>query len=610
MHNGRWASSLILVSTLLVANRMLAHRAPQAVTFTAQTPPTTIYSSTSLVLVDVVVTNKGTPQQGLTESQFHVFEDGKPQVIASFDEHKMADAKGTSTPTPRSPDTYTNRPDYPESSTATVLLLDALNTPLASQMQAKAQMLDYLKRLPPGMPIAIFTLASRLRLVQGFTPDPGVLSAAFHDLRANPQPSPVLDTTTSQTLSSATSDLSTFGASQQVTSAMQQFEADNTAMQIDLRVKLTLQAMQQLARYCSGIRSRKNLIWFSGSFPLQLDADISLDAPLDASRNYSEEVRETSHLLSAARVAVYPVDARGLLTLPMVDANYSASSSPSAAGSGGVPTSARHGTLASGTPGFAADNLRFMKQTHAEHASMVQVAMDTGGWAFLDTNGLQKSIERVMQHGSNYYTITYRTSVRQMDDKWHKIEVRVDGGKYQLAYRTGYYADDPSKRFAFRSTEPSLSAAVAHEAPASTEIFFTVHVARPPVESAPPAGIGGDSDNPSRRERALIRKPYALDFNLDARDLDLTTLPDGSKAARVEFIAAAYGRDGKLLNRVDQGFAFHMTPDQYPHALQSGIPRRIQLDLPPGQFFLRVAIHDLNSNRIGSVEFPFQVINP
>jgi VWFA-related protein len=567
-----------------------------------QAPPTTLQSNASLVLVDVVVTEKGKPVQGLNKSQFKVMEDGKAQTITSFEEHRPAPAQDVPRRLP--PDTYTDRPDYPDSAAVNVLLLDALNTPFADQMQARQQMLDYLKTLPAGTPIAIFTLASSLRMVQGISADRSVLSAAIQGAAANPRPSPVLDPTTDQALNSTVTDPANIGTSQQALGAMQQFEADNTAMQTDRRVRLTLEAMQQLARYCSGIPTRKNLIWFSGSFPLSLDSDPSLDSPLDATRNYAEEVRETSHLLSAARVAVYPVDARGLLILPMVDANYSESSNPNAAGSGGGPIGGgRRGTLASGMPSFAKDNLRSMKQTQAEHASMLQVAMDTGGWAFLDTNGLQQAVERIMQNGSNYYTLAYATSAKQMDGKFRKIEVRVDGAKYQLAYRSGYYADDPAKRFAFRSSEPSLVAAMVHQAPTASEVLFT-------VRALPSNAQLNDPPGQTRTALTLPRKRYTLGFNLDAQDLDMNTLPDGSSSAQVEFIAIVYGRDGKQLNRSDTAFAFHLRADQYAAAMQHGIPWQVELDLPAGHVFLRVAVHDLLSNRMGSTEFPLHVVAP
>jgi hypothetical protein len=244
-----------------------------------------------------------------------------------------------------------------------------------------------------------------------------------------------------------------------------------------------------------------------------------------------------------------------------------------------------------------------MKQTQAEHASMVQVAMDTGGWAFLDTNGLQQAVVRIMQHGSNYYTLAYATSAKQMDGKFRKIEVRVDGAKYQLAYRSGYYADDPAKRFAFRSSEPSLVAAMVHQAPTASEVSFT-------VRALPSNAPGNDSPGPARPVLTLPRKRYTLGFNVDPHGLDMNTLPDGSSRAQVEFIAIVYGRDGKQLNRSDTAFSFHLRAEQYAAAMQHGIPRQVELDLPEGHIFLRVAVHDLLSNRMGSTEFPLNVVAP
>jgi hypothetical protein len=47
----------------------------------AQAPPIILQSNASLVLVDVVVTSKGKPVQGLKQSQFKVMEDGRAQSI-------------------------------------------------------------------------------------------------------------------------------------------------------------------------------------------------------------------------------------------------------------------------------------------------------------------------------------------------------------------------------------------------------------------------------------------------------------------------------------------------------------------------------------------------
>ena len=49
-----------------------------------------------------------------------------------------------------------------------MLMLDALNTQLGDQISVRKQMVDYLKNIQPGPQLAIFTLTSKLRLVEGF----------------------------------------------------------------------------------------------------------------------------------------------------------------------------------------------------------------------------------------------------------------------------------------------------------------------------------------------------------------------------------------------------------------------------------------------------------
>jgi hypothetical protein len=57
-------------------------------------------------------------------------------------------------------------------------------------------------------------------------------------------------------------------------------------------------------------------VWFSGSFPLQFSTKVSdpiEGMKLNADGNFDKQVRATAALLAAARGAVYPVDARGVL---------------------------------------------------------------------------------------------------------------------------------------------------------------------------------------------------------------------------------------------------------------------------------------------------------
>jgi VWFA-related protein len=114
-----------------------------------------------------------------------VLEDGKPQTVTIFEEHKATDvqeaAKGPVLP----PHVYSNLPTCRIASAANVLLLDALNTPLNDQNYARQQMLNYLHTIPAGTQIAVFTLASRLRMVSGFTTDAEAIEQALN-LRHTP----------------------------------------------------------------------------------------------------------------------------------------------------------------------------------------------------------------------------------------------------------------------------------------------------------------------------------------------------------------------------------------------------------------------------------------
>ena len=81
------------------------------------------------------------------------------------------------------PNIFTNIPRVKPVDSVTVLLLDSLNTPLADQSFVRGQLMKYLKTVQPGRRVAIFTLGTRLRFVEGFSDDPAVLAAALN----NPQ---------------------------------------------------------------------------------------------------------------------------------------------------------------------------------------------------------------------------------------------------------------------------------------------------------------------------------------------------------------------------------------------------------------------------------------
>ncbi len=363
-----------------------------------------LHAKVQVVVVDVVVTDsKGEPATGLQKGDFEVLEEGNAQTIASFEKQVGAPLTEMKLP-PMPPNVYTNFPVTKTADSVNVLLLDALNTPVRDQTYVHQQMLKYLGTIPPGTRVAVFTLASRLRMIQGVTSDTKELLAVLKDKQlADPHPSGLLqsgaekesnqehvDFLTTENLATKAPDNLAMAAVDPVNS-MKQFLSDTAAFQTELRVGMTLDALQQLARVLVEVPGRKNVAWFSGAFPTGILPDSDLPDQTSASLDFQGKIRKTTDLLAASQVAIYPIAAEGLAG----DSAYEADAG--AIGQQRGDTTTR-------------DRIKQMRRSGNDrdfnHVTMEQVAKDTGGQAFYDTNGLNNALTHVIKNGSRFYTLT------------------------------------------------------------------------------------------------------------------------------------------------------------------------------------------------------------
>ena len=219
---------------------------------------------------------------------------------------------------------YTNQPAAPPGDSVNVLLLDSLNTDREDQAYVHQQILNYLKTMDPSTRIAIFTLSSKLRMVQGFSTDSSALQAALNDPKSG---APTTTTTMSRSLQDKLADqneVATLSAEQMSgigLEALQASQANYASYQADQRVSMTLEAMNYIARYLAGVPVAKNLIWFSGSFPISVSPTGKDKQQTDAMRQYGPAIRKTADLLTLSKVAVYPVGAEGIVTDHSIEAS-------------------------------------------------------------------------------------------------------------------------------------------------------------------------------------------------------------------------------------------------------------------------------------------------
>ena len=565
------ASRFDLRLPLFFVSLLLAHAAPgQTAAAPPAQQPATLKASSRIVVIDVGVTDaQGNPVKGLKAADFALKENGAAQSISHFEAHTaLTPAEATKLPEmPKlDPNVFTNYTPTPANGALNVLLLDALNTPMKDQSYVRAEMLKYLKSARPGMRIAIFGLNQKLVLLQGFTSDPEILRAAIASGKNGPQGSPLMDNAvngdgvgSNDPLQSVYNSMGNGPDMADVVASLQQFEAQTQSYQLQLRTQFTLDAMNSLARYLSGLPGRKNLIWFSGSFPVNIMPDGDLTNPFAVMADLSNEFHETTALLARSQVAVYPVDARGLMTAPMLDASNSGQK-----------------YTAPNPSAMVKDQQKFFSDTAGEHSTMYEMAQDTGGKAFVNTNNLSEAVQKAVDAGSNYYTLVYTPTNKDWNGGFRKVQVGLAKEGPALTYRHGYYADDPdtTKKSEAKSADAPLMlghrsgdagapggaaqagdgldpkraamrAAMQFGGPDPTEILFKALV-------NPATGQPDDTVAAGNQMDAKVSGPYkryVIYLAAVPADFVIAPTPQGKHHLAVEFEVNLYNANGDLLNR-------------------------------------------------------------
>jgi VWFA-related protein len=554
---------------------------------------TTLHTGTKLVVVDIVVRDKsGQPVHGLTRSDFLLSESGEPQTLKSFEEYAKP---GTPVALPQMPTLppglFTNFTPVAGKGPLNVLLIDGLNTPLSDQPYLRQQLVEYAKHIPPGTRIAIFGLADHLYMLQGFTSDEHQLQMSLGGIKSGPtsalQPN---DSTSNAALSEALNETSPSFAGSSSGSALmsddlQSFIEKIGVSQKSMQIHETIAAFDSLGRWLVNFPGRKNLVWFSGAFPLGVDPSVSFPDNTDIPSEDDDEFRAMTNLLTRAQVSVYPIDPRGLTTESAIGTEAQAS--------------------------FA--------QRSAEHATMQSVASDTGGEALYNRNDLTKAVGDAIADGANYYTLSYSPSEKKTGGEWRNIHIALANPAarkgVELSYRRGYFADNlkvPGHHTGTASVNedpnaPSVESvrfartAMLHGAPTPQDIPFTTRIlpASAATEDTPAPGNELDPKNPMKPPY----RRYDVDCAAAARYFELTETADGHHVGAIQAAVFVYSNRGMLLNTVTRTLHLDLTPAEYAKFQRLGFREHFELSVPAkGESFFRVGIDERGSGRIGAVE--------
>jgi len=556
------------------------------------------------VVVDVVVTKGDEAVTGLHKQDFQVLEDGKPVPIDFFEEHTAKTLPpGALSAMPKMPaNVYTNVPPAPESDSVNVLLLDTLNTDRQDQSYVRRQIMDFLKNMQPGVRVAVFVLGSKLRMVQGFTTDSSVLRDALNDKKNGV--SMEAETSVTRSLQDKFDDVEDKGRlaamwqSPAGQEALATLQANTASYQADQRVAMTLEALNYMARYLAGVPGRKNLIWFSTSFPITVFPSTKEKQTFGQLREYSAAVKETADLLTVSKVAVYPVGAEGMMVEHLLESSFPG---PTDLEGGEVSSRTGPGAGRSSAEGVMVPYINEDAARSDKIMAMEQLAADTGGKAFYNTNDLNAAMMHAIENGAHYYTLVYTPTNKKMDGSYRRIEVKTTAGKYNLAYRRGYNADDSLTADAKTEADP-LHALMMRGMPSSTQVLYGVRVvpvSPQPAADAKRAGKNAKLTGPTTR--------YSVDFMVRWTDVALETTANGSHRGKIQVGLMAYDHDGNAVNWVGATQGMDLKPEIYAAIQKSGVPVHMEIDLPNTDVYLETGVYDWSSGKAGTLEVPLSV---
>jgi VWFA-related protein len=366
-------------------------------------------AGTELVLVNVVVRDRnGAVVRGLTQDDFSITEDDKPQTITSFDFEELDKAEATPEPetTPILPQKpAAQRVAAPSSVAPTppkvdmhgrrliVLFFDLSSMQPDELQRAVKAAHDYVEqKLSPADLIAVASFSTSLQVDQDFTSDREALNQAIDAYGgANGQGF----------------DEGTTGDAEGTPDNGAAFTADDTEFNI-FNTDRRLDALQTLADAVSGIQQKKSVIYFSSGMD-------------QSGQDNQVELRRTIDRASRANMSIYAADMRGLQAqVPGGDATQA---------------SVRGQSAFSG----ASTQNQFARMASTQD-TLTTMAEDTGGRAFFDSNSFGQVFDRVVADTSAYYVLGFSSTNAARDGRFRRIKVRVKRSDVKLEYRSGYYA--------------------------------------------------------------------------------------------------------------------------------------------------------------------------
>ncbi|HEY4764255.1 MAG TPA: VWA domain-containing protein [Candidatus Sulfotelmatobacter sp.] len=391
-------------------------------------------TGSELVLVNVTVRDKsGNFVQGLKPENFTILEDNKPQKVVSFDVENVdavpASDVAQAKPLPGSaPAPEPAKPALSAAEAASqfkdrrlIVLFFDLSAMEPDEIDHAVTSAEHYvdTQMAPADLVSIVSLGSSLLVNQDFTTDHALLKKQLDQFSSG---------------SGQGFEEGTTGTTEGTPDTGQPFTADDTEYNI-FNTDRRLEALRSVAEKLSHVQQKKSLIYFSSGMDRT------------GIENQSE-LRAAVNAAVRSNLAIYTMDMRGLQAL--------------VAGGEAQNASLRGVSAYSGQSTLNALNSNFTTQE-----TLVTLASDTGGRAFLDSNDFSKIFKGVQQDTSTYYLLGYHSTNLARDGRYRRIVVKTNLAGVKIDYRRGYYAPADYKHSTQDDKERQLEEELASEMPAT-----------------------------------------------------------------------------------------------------------------------------------------------
>lgn len=508
----------------------------------AQSPPQrpVFRGGTDLVQVDVsVLDGKRHPVRGLTAEDFSILEDGQPREIQAFTEVYLPDrVRAQDAAWMRVvPSDVATNQTAQEEGRVVIVLLDR-TIPLGQPtITAKRIATTVINQLGPGDLGAVVSTSNGA--VQNLTSDRSRLLRTLEE-----------------------SDLSTdiSDEAKEIEAAIFALTGRNWSTLNDGRCLCglcVLETIERVADAVQGTPGRRKMLFFIGS-------DLLLQAagsPGGAKQDVGCESR-----LRDAREEMFSAVDRANLTIHSLDPSGLVNIGPVTR-----PSSTLRGV-------DVADAAAGAMKDHLQRQGALKVLPDrTGGRAVMNTNGPDLAVPEIFRETDSYYLIGFRPADPSPNGRFHQITVKTARRGLAVHARSGYTAPV--------ATEP------AADSPSGTALSEPVRTAL--------TGLMPASAIPVEMNAATFAVPDAAKAAV-VLTVGVEAFAAGPQTAQgpLEVVASAFDRGGRPKGIARQTLDLSW-PASGPQDRRFDVLSR--LDLPPGEYEIRVAVSSGADARTASV---------